>query len=94
MDISIHAKLQRFIQEELAAGHYESIDELVNTAIARLRHERQFPPEADEDLKREVALGVEQLDRGEAEEWDPEGLWEEVERRHAEETRPDGKKAG
>lgn len=68
MEISIHPKLLQFIQEQLTAGHYDSVDELVNTAVARLRHESQFPPETDEELKREIALGVEEIERGEAEE--------------------------
>jgi hypothetical protein len=67
---------------------------LVNAARARLQHEAETPFEAHEDLKSEVALGVEELDRGEVEEWDPDALWEEVERRHAAENKSDGKKAG
>ena len=94
MEISIHPDLQNFIDKQVASGNYESADELVNAALARFQHEAEAPFEVDEDLKREIALGVEELDRGEVEEWDPQALWEEVERRHAAENKSDGKKAG
>ena len=94
MEISIHPNLQNFIEQQVAAGNYESADSLVNAALARLQHEIEAPFEVDEDLKREIALGVEDFERGDVEEWDPEALWEEVERLHAADNRSDGKKAG
>lgn len=94
MNISITTELQSFIDQQLASGEFDSVDKLVNVALARFRQSMSSLFSADEDLKRQVALGVEELERGEAEEWDPEGLWDEVERRHAAESRPDGKKAG
>jgi antitoxin ParD1/3/4 len=94
MEISIHPDLKKFIDKQLSEGNYASTDELINMALVQLQQHLESPLELDEDLKREVALGVDELDRGEVEEWDPNALWEEVERRHAAESRSDGKKAG
>lgn len=93
MEISIRSDLQKFLEQQLNAGHHSSVDELVNAALAHLQHKLESPFEVDEELKREVALGVDELDRGEVEKWNPEFLREEVERRHAAETKPAGKRA-
>ena len=94
MTFSIHPHLCRFIEEQIKAGRYGTPDEVVNSALAHLSAQIEFPPEDLEELKREVAIGVAELDRGEGQEWDPDELWDEVERRHAAQARPDEKRAG
>jgi antitoxin ParD1/3/4 len=94
MTVSIHPHLLQFIEEQIKAGRYQSPDEVVNSALAQLSVQPELAPEDLEELKSEVAIGVAELDRGEGKEWDPEELWNEVERRHAAQSRPDEKRAG
>lgn len=59
-------ELQHLIQAELAAGHYDSDEELLLEAV-RLLTERNRRRQV---LRRELQIGREQLDRGEGIELD------------------------
>jgi antitoxin ParD1/3/4 len=87
MDVAIHPHLQKFIAEQITAGNYSTPDAVINSALAHLQNQVEFPPDDIEELKREIAVGAEELERGEGKAWDPEALWEEVERMHAERSR-------
>ncbi|HSU68579.1 MAG TPA: type II toxin-antitoxin system ParD family antitoxin [Tepidisphaeraceae bacterium] len=94
MNVRIHPHLVEFIEEQIRKGRYASPDDVVNSALQHLSTHIEFPPEDIEDLKRELEIGLEELDRGQTVPWDPEELWSEVERLHAERAKVDGKKAG
>lgn len=94
MDVTIHPDLQKFIEEQIMAGNYSTPDAVINSALAHLQNHVEFPPEDLDELKREIQVGIEELERGEGEEWDPEALWAEVERLHAERSRSGDKKVG
>lgn len=47
-----------------------------------MQHEPQqsFAAEDLEELRAQIAIGIEQADRGEVVDWNAEGIWAEVER--------------
>ncbi len=55
------ADLAQFVQHELAAGHYQSVEDMVCKSLRLLKNERHRLDE----LKRELAPALERLDRGE-----------------------------
>jgi antitoxin ParD1/3/4 len=66
MNIRWPSDLQPYIDEMLAGGAYESVEELILHALylhrdAELDRRRKY-----EELRRDVLVGVEQLDRGES----------------------------
>jgi Arc/MetJ-type ribon-helix-helix transcriptional regulator len=72
------------------AGEYASADEAVNSLLSFVTEQDRLTPEQHAELQAQIAVGIEQAERGELSEWDAEAVWAEVERRHA-----DGsKKAG
>ena len=94
MDVSIKPELQKFIADQLRGGHYKTADDLINTALTHLQAHVELPPDEIEELRAEIDLGIEDFERGDFVEWDPEGIWSEVERIHAERSRSNDKKAG
>ena len=84
MNIRIHPHLVEFIEKQIRKGRFDSADEVVNSALQHLSTHIEFPPEEIDDLKRELEIGLNELDRGDVVPWDPEELWGEVERLHAE----------
>lgn len=94
MNISITPELQKFIEEQLKAGNYKSPDEIINTALIHLQAHVELAPDEIKELQAEIDLGLEDFERGDFVEWDPEALWSEVERTHAERTRSSDKKVG
>lgn len=61
MGITISGELQSLVQQELAAGHYQTTDEVLLTAV-RLLSERN---KKIAELRREILPALERLDRGE-----------------------------
>jgi antitoxin ParD1/3/4 len=87
MQVSLSPELEQLLQNELATGKYRSENELLLEAVQLLtaRDKRM------EELRRQVQIGRDQIDRGECTEFDDvslrrffEGLQERGSRRYAE----------
>lgn len=94
MDVSIKPELQKFIEEQLKGGHYKTADDVINTALIHLQAHVELPPEEIAELRAEIDLGIEDFERGDFVEWDPDEIWSEVERIHADRSGSNDKKAG
>ncbi|MBU4272245.1 MAG: type II toxin-antitoxin system ParD family antitoxin [Planctomycetes bacterium] len=70
IDQSLPPELVQFVEEQVASGHYRSEQDLLVSAVRVLRsvqdRQRQF--------REDVRLGMEQLERGEFNEYDEDGL--------------------
>ncbi len=60
MNISLRPELEKFVQEKVQAGEYASPEEVLEAGLDRL-----MVDEMDEETKRAIDEGEEQLDRGE-----------------------------
>src|SRR5688572_16832394 len=76
--VPLHPDVRRFVEKQLAEGKYNSFADMVNAALSQL--------EADEDswhrlsskrllaLRREIDIGVGELERGEYSEFDADEI--------------------
>jgi len=89
MNVSLEPKLQEFIETEVRAGRFSSADQVINAAVANLQTERQSDENLSAEelatLRAEIAIGIDQADRGDVAPWDPDEIMDEVERRFREE---------
>jgi antitoxin ParD1/3/4 len=83
MTISLNSELQKFVEEKVRSGHFASADEAVNSLLSFVKEQEELSPEELESLRADVAVGLEQADRGELQDWDPDEIWNEVARRQA-----------
>lgn len=76
ISVSLHPALQRFVDHEIAAGHFPDADALVNGAIAALCAEQQDEPTEEHRayMRERLAEAIASLDRGEGRAWDPDDL--------------------
>lgn len=86
MNISLHPDLRAFVEEKVRAGDHDSVDDVINYALHVLREQEQqeredFDPAAFEELRRQVDVGLAELERGECAEWDAEEIKAEGRRR-------------
>ncbi|MEH2158576.1 type II toxin-antitoxin system ParD family antitoxin [Nostoc sp.] len=65
MNISLTTELEQFIQSQVASGKYTSSEEVILAGIKLLEERERIYKGRFEELQREIAIGVEQLDRGE-----------------------------
>ncbi len=68
-------ELGQFVQQQIASGKYRSEDELVVDAVRVLREVNA----RQQQFRADVQLGIDQLDRGEANEYDVAQLRERFE---------------
>jgi antitoxin ParD1/3/4 len=59
MNISITADQEKFVESLVASGSFSDPSEVVNKALEMLK--RRY-----EELRKEIQIGIDQLDRGEA----------------------------
>jgi antitoxin ParD1/3/4 len=85
MTISLRPELQRFVEERVRAGEYATADEAVNSLLSFVAQQEELTGEQLEALRRQVAVGIAEADRGELLDWDPKAVWDEVEGRPARE---------
>lgn len=64
MNVSLTAELESWIQRKVKEGLYKSASEVVREGLRLLLERDEQRQRMIEELRREVALGIEQLDRG------------------------------
>lgn len=74
MNVSLTPELEKFVQEKVATGLYNSASEVIREALRLLREQDILRQHHLEELKREIALGIEQADRGQTKRFDASDL--------------------
>jgi antitoxin ParD1/3/4 len=69
LSITLRDEDQRFIEMAIKAGRYVSESEAVSAAIAELRAREELRNARLREIRTQVMVGLEQLDRGEADAW-------------------------
>ena len=64
MNVSLTPELEQMIQEKVATGLYSSASEVVREALRLMRGRDEDRQRKLEDLRREVAIGIADLEAG------------------------------
>ena len=84
MSVTLSRQTEERIEEQLRRGRFASADELVRAAIEFfLSADEDEEPLTEQDvaeLRAELQIGIDQLDRGEGRPWDAKEIWAEAER--------------
>ncbi len=65
MNVSLTPQLERLVQQKVQSGRYLSASEVVREALRLLEERDQIRDLRLEELRKFVAVGIEQADRGE-----------------------------
>jgi antitoxin ParD1/3/4 len=72
MGLSLSPELQQLVEQQIASGKYRTTDEVLTEALRALgEREAEIG-----DLRRELQIGIDELDRGESEEYDGSNIHE------------------
>ncbi len=80
MNVSLPPELERLVAEKVDSGGYQSASEVICDALQLLRDRDQ---RRLEDLRRDIAIGLDQADRGEIAPMDMDAIRSEARRRLA-----------
>ena len=84
MNISLCPEWEEFVNEKVRSGLYSSASEVVRDALRLLKEQDVLMAYRLEELRKEIARGVEQADRGELSPLDVEAIKAEGRKRLAE----------
>lgn len=79
MDIHLPDDASQFIRSLIESGRYASVEEAITAAVRLLEARERERAARLEELRREIAIGLEELDRGEYVEFNDE-LIEQIKR--------------
>ncbi len=64
MNVSLTPELTEFVNDKVATGLYSTASEVIREALRLLRERDEMHQTRLEELRREVAIGVEQAEQG------------------------------
>ena len=65
MNVSLTPALEEFVNQKVSSGKYGSASEVVHDALRLLEDRDHVRQMRFEELRKEIAIGIEQLERGE-----------------------------
>ena len=65
MNISLTPELEELVNQKVQSGFYNSASEVIREGLRLLKERDELRRLRFEELKREVAIGIEQIERGE-----------------------------
>jgi antitoxin ParD1/3/4 len=78
MKIELPAELAKFVKKKLESGEYASADEFIAHAVKVYRNVEKWLPSAEDDLRREIQVGLDDLEAGRVSDWNVEELKERL----------------
>jgi antitoxin ParD1/3/4 len=74
MNVSLTEELEELVQEKVRSGLYSSASEVIRQALRLLKEQDQVRQMRLEELRKEVAIGIEQIERGQVVPFDAEAI--------------------
>ena len=70
MNVSLTPELERLVNDKVTSGLYTSASEVVREALRLLKGQDEIRAMRLQELKRDIAAGLDQLDRGQSSDLD------------------------
>ena len=65
MNVSLTPELEKLVNERVQSGLYSSASEVIREALRLLKEQGELRQRRLEELRKEIGIGLEQLNRGE-----------------------------
>ena len=65
MNVSLTPELEKLVNERVQSGMYSSASEVIREALRLLKEQGELRQRRLEELRKEIGIGLEQLNRGE-----------------------------
>ena len=71
MRVSLNSELERFVHDQVKRGQYPTPSDVVRGALEVLKEQDEWIAQHADQLRAAVKVGLDELDRGQGEPWDP-----------------------
>jgi antitoxin ParD1/3/4 len=65
MTVTLTAEQEKFIAEQVSSGHFKSAADAISQGLGMLRAQEEFIRTSTAELREQIAIGLEQIRRGE-----------------------------
>jgi antitoxin ParD1/3/4 len=69
LTVTISPELAKYVEEKVSTGQFATPSEVIDDALRLLKTQETWSAADVEELRREVAIGIEQLDRRDSGPW-------------------------
>ena len=76
MNVSLTPRLEEYVKEKVKSGLYNSSSEVVREALRLMEERDRLRDIRLDELRKEIQIGIDQIDRGESTEYTTETLHE------------------
>ena len=84
MNLILNPDTQAYVDEKVRKGEFSSAQDVINSALLRLKGDDELDGAELDALRGQIAVGVAEADRGDRETWDVAEIAAKVERRYRE----------
>jgi antitoxin ParD1/3/4 len=70
MNVSLTPELEKLVNDRVRSGMYSSASEVIREALRLLNDQEKLRRQKLEDLRKEIQIGIDQIERGEVVEFD------------------------
>ncbi len=81
MKIDLPPEVVRFVKKKLDSGEYSSASDFIAHAVRVFRNVEKWLPSAEDDLRREIQIGLDDIEAGRVSEWKPGEMKERLRQR-------------
>jgi antitoxin ParD1/3/4 len=64
VNVSLTPELEEFVVQKVQSGLYQTASEVVRDGLRLLRERDEFHPQRLEELRRDIAAGIEEIEQG------------------------------
>jgi len=74
MNVSLTQQLEKFINKQVTSGRYQTASEVIRQGLRMMQEREREQSRRLEDLRREIRVGLDAIERGDYGPFDPEKI--------------------
>jgi antitoxin ParD1/3/4 len=78
MQVKLSKSLEKYVRDRVDSGKYASADDVIKKALVVMKNVEKILPSAEDDLRREIDIGIREIEEGRGVEWDPEEVKQRI----------------
>jgi antitoxin ParD1/3/4 len=78
MQVKLSKSLEKYVRDQVDSGKYASADDVIRKALVVMKNVEKILPSAEDDLRREIDIGIRDIEQGRVSDWNPEEMKQRI----------------